>query len=103
MGGRGMTVVFVPDLGGELVKGLAGHIAIVRLEAVEPDKKLVAFVLRKRQDGPLSIRRDSSQVRYCVRTTLISSIANVPAFQAWIRFLCLVSWACARRLAPAQA
>lgn len=44
-----MAVVLVPNFGGELVQGLAWHVAVTGFQSVDPDQEVVTLVLRKRQ------------------------------------------------------
>src|SRR6266568_683120 len=51
MRGRGMAIVLIPNFGSELVRGLARHIAAVRIQLVDPNYELVSLSLRERQDA----------------------------------------------------
>ena len=50
MGGRGMTIVLVPDLGGKLIEGFPGHIAVLGLQRVDPDYEFVPLAFRQRKE-----------------------------------------------------
>ncbi|MDB6023462.1 MAG: hypothetical protein JWQ04_3319 [Pedosphaera sp.] len=45
-----MPVVLVPDFRGEFCQGFAGDVAVILLQAVQPDHEFVTLVFRQRQN-----------------------------------------------------
>jgi hypothetical protein len=50
-----MAVILVPDFGGELVQGLAWHVAVTCFQSVDPNYELMTLPLRERQDTVLQL------------------------------------------------
>jgi hypothetical protein len=42
-----MTIVLIPDFGGQLIQRLAGYVSAICLDPVDPNRKFVSLILRE--------------------------------------------------------
>ncbi len=62
MRGRGMAVVLIPNLGGQLIQCLTRHIAIISLKPVDPNHQLMAFFRRECQHTFFQFRKAHREI-----------------------------------------